>query len=228
VNLQQLRDYIRTQLDMDDEELPSSMLDSYIIEAYQRMMSMENRWPSFEARWDVTQTAGDADIELPSDCDPAGLFSVIDGTSGVRLVQVANEQAEDSFNQVATVTTPVYYTIWGGRLRLWPNPNVERAVRLRGYRLPTSWWLTGAGAEVDADPRLHILLAHYAIALCYAQQEDEILEDLYMKRFMSGFTAARNAICNPRHHRPLIYAGGLPYGDTGATNMVWSNPPVAP
>jgi hypothetical protein len=227
VNLQQIREYIRMQLDMDEEELPNPMLDSYIIEAYQRMMSMENRWPSFEQRWEVGLALGDTEVTLPPDCDPAGLFSVIDASSGMRLVQVSNEQAEDNFAQIATTTTPVYYSIWGGKLRLWPSLDTDRPLHLRGYRLPTTWWDQGAGAEVDADPRLHILLAHYSIALSYAQQEDEVLEDVYMKRFTAGFMAARNAICNPRHHRPLIYAGGLPLGGTGAAPMVWG-PPVAP
>jgi hypothetical protein len=214
------------QLDMDDEELPNAMLDSYISEGYTRMMSMENRWPAFESRWTQTKVAGTPDVTLSPDCDPAGIFSVIDGDSGMRLVQVANEQAEDNFSQIATTTMPVYYTLWGGVLRLWPDPDSDRTVHIRGYRYPGNWMLGGAGAEVDADPRLHVLLAHYAIALSYAQQEDEVLEDVYMKRFQAGFAAARNAICNPRHNRPLLYAGGLPLGGLGSQNVAWASPPV--
>jgi hypothetical protein len=226
INLQDLRNYIRMQLDMDDEELPNAMLDSYIAEGYTRMMSMENRWPSFESRWTAYKTAGTPDVPLSPDCDPAGIFSVIDGDNGMRLVQVANEQAEDNFTQIATTTTPVYYTLWGGVLRLWPDPDAAREIRIRGYRYPSNWMLGGAGAEVDADSRLHILLAHYAIALSYAQQEDEVLEDVYMKRFQAGFMAARNAICNPRHNRPMIYAGGLPLGGLGHQSVTWATPPV--
>ena len=99
----------------------------------------------------------------------------------MRLVQVSNEQAEDNFSQIATTTIPVYYTIWGGVLRLSPDPDTGRTIRLRGYRYPSNWVAGGAGAVIDADPRLHILLAHFAIALCYAQQEDEVLEDVYMR-----------------------------------------------
>jgi hypothetical protein len=227
MNLSDLRNYIRTQLDMDDEELPSPVLDSYIQEGYTRMMSMENRWPAFETRWTVDKVGGTPDITLPADCDPAGLYSVIDGDNGMRLVQVSNEQAEDNFSQIATTTIPVYYTIWGGVLRLSPDPDTDRVIRLRGYRYPSNWMTGGAGAEVDADPRLHILLAHFAIALSYAQQEDEVLEDVYMKRFQAGFMAARNAICNPRHNRPLIYAGGLPLGGVGHQTAVWG-PLVGP
>jgi hypothetical protein len=32
-----------------------------------------------------------------------------------------------------------------------------------------------------------------------------------MQRFQAGYLAAHNAICGPRHHRPLIYSGGTPY-----------------
>jgi len=226
VNLQELRDYIRMQLDMDSEELPNGMLDSYLSEAYLRMISMESRWPFFESRWTVEKLGGYG-IDLPADCDPSGLYSVIDGDNGMRLVQVANEQAEDNFRQISTTTMPVYYTIWGGVLELWPDPATDRELHLRGYRYPRDWMAQGAGAEVDADPRLHIILAHYAIALSYAQQEDEVLEDLYMKRFTAGFAAARDAICNPRHNRPLIYAGGLPLGGIGHQPVIWG-PPVGP
>jgi hypothetical protein len=215
------------QLDMDDEELPNAMLDSYINEAYLRMISMENRWPFFETRWTTDKLAGTTDVDLPTDCDPSGLFSVIDGDNGMRLTQVSNEQAEDNFSQIATTTIPVYYTIWGSVLRLWPDPDTNRELRLRGYRYASDWMGGGAGAEVDADVRLHILLAHYAIALSYAQQEDEVLEDVYMKRFSAGFMAARNAIINPRHNRPLVFNGGLPLGGLGRQQLVWG-PPVAP
>ena len=233
MNLQDLRNYIRMQLDMDDEELPNAMLDSYISEAYIRMMSMENRWPFLESRWVVAKMGGTPDITLPADCDPAGIFSVIDdgdgngAARGMRLTEVSNEQAEDNFSQIALTTMPVYFSIWGGVLRIWPDSDVDRSLRVRGYRYPSNWVLQGAGAEVDADPRLHILLAHYAIALSYAQQEDEVLEDVYMKRFQAGFAAARNAICNPRHNRPMIYAGGLPLGGVGSQSVTWG-PPVHP
>ena len=107
--------------------------------------------------------------------------------------------------------------------------NGAHPVQIRGYRYPTDWIAGGAGAVPDCDARLHMLLAHYAIALAYAQQEDEVLEDVYMKRWQAGFAAARNAIVNPRHHRPLVFNGGLPLTSYYPGNtVVWANPPVAP
>ena len=76
---------------------------------------------------------------------------------------------------------------------------------------------------VQAAPRSATAL----LALSYAQQEDEVLEDVYMKRWQASFEAAHSAICNPRHHRPLVMNGGLPLTSYNTNSMAWG-PPVAP
>ena len=223
MNLQQLRDAIRVQLDMDSEELPNALLDSYLQEGYSRTIAMENRWPFFEATWTVGST-GTTTIDIPTDCNTQQITTLIDGQTGVRLMQIANELAEDNFVQGTTISQPIYYTIWGNQITLWPHYSGEpRSFHLRGYRLEKNWVAEGASAEVDADIRLHQLLIHYAIALAYAQQEDEVLEDVYMKRWQSSYMAAHNAICSPRHHRPVIMNGGLPYVP-GYSPVQWNLP----
>jgi len=229
VNLQQLREYVRVQLDVDEEELPNALLDSYFTEAFLRTISMENRWPFYESRWTVNKVADTATIPLPIDCDAAGIVALIDQTNGYRLMQVGYELAEDNFvGMWSSSSNPMYYSIYGNALTLWPTPPTDfaRQFSLRGYRLPQDWVSQGAGSEPDCDVRLHQLLAHYAIALAYAQQEDEVLEDTYMKRWQASYLAAHNAICNPRHHQPLILNGGLPY--TPSYNPVVWGPPVHP
>jgi hypothetical protein len=229
VNLQELRDYVRAQLDVDDEELSNALLDSYLSEGFLRTISMENRWPFYETRWTLTKVADTPTVPLPPQVDPPGISSLIDKSNGYRLMQVGNELAEDSFvGMWSTTANPMYYSIYGTELSLWPTPQepLDREYSMRGQRLPNNWITQGASAEPDCDMRLHQLLAHYAIALAYAAQEDEVLEDVYMKRWQSSYLAAHAAICNPRHHRPLIFNGGLPY--TPSYNPVVWGPPVAP
>lgn len=230
MNLTQLREYIRTQLDMDEEELPNALLDTYLNEAFLRTISMENRWPFFEKRWGVAQIAGESAIVLPADCDPVGITSLQDMVSGVRLMQISNEIAEDNFVGAASVSTaPLYYSIYAGAITVWPpfqEGAAGRGYNLRGQRFPKDWIALGASAEPDCDVRLHQLLAHYAIALAYAQQEDEVLEDTYMKRWQASYLVAHSAICSPRHHRPLIFNGGIPFSPS-YNPVVWG-PPVAP
>ena len=224
MTLQELRDYIRVQLDMDEEELPNAQLDAYLAEAYMRTISQEARWPFFETRWEVGSIAG-APITLPVDCDPVGIDSLVDAVNGYRLMQISPELGEDRFVAgAATATNPSYYSIEGSTLALWPrSTETDRNYNLRGHRYGADWVAAGPATPVDADPRLHFLLAHYAIALCYAQQEDEVLEGVYMTRWQASFGAARHAICAPRHHRPLIYAGGLPYIPSYSP-IVWNLP----
>lgn len=228
MTLQELREYIRVQLDMDEEELPNALLNTYLNEAYLRTLSMENRWPFYETRWQVAKTTTDEGIALPADCDSQQIVTLQDTINGTRLMQVANELAEDNF-VAQTSTNPLYYSIFGRLLYLWP-PLEEgadaRGYNLRGYRYPNTWPGTDPSEPPDCDVRLHQLLAHYAIALAYAQQEDEVLEDTYMKRWQASYLVAHSAICAPRHHRPLIFNGGVPY--VPSYNPVVWGPPVSP
>lgn len=231
MNLQQLREYVRTQLDIDEEELPNSLADAYLNEAFLRTISQESRWPFYETRWDVAKIDGDPGIVLPAECDPPGIEALIDATSGARLIQIANELAEDRFyGEGAASNNPSHYSILGRVLYLWPTFATGAAARnyhLRGHRYPRDWVADGASGVPDCDIRLHQLLAHYAIALAYAQQEDEVLEDVYMKRWQASYLAAHAAICAPRHHRPLVFNGGL-MSVPSYNPVVWASPPVEP
>jgi hypothetical protein len=230
MNLQQLRDYIRAQLDVDEEELPNALTDIYLAEAFMRTISQENRWPFYETRWDVAKVDSDPTITLPADCDPPGIDALIDANNGYRLMQIANELAEDRFiGMAATANNPSYFSLLGREIYLWPSMPTgsdARNYHLRGHRYSKDWIAEGASGIPDCDARLHQLLAHYAIALAYAQQEDEVLEDVYMKRWQSTYIAAHSAICAPRHHRPLVINGGLPY--VPSYNPVVWGPPVGP
>lgn len=228
VNLQQLRDYIRTQLDMDDEELPNALLDSYLNEAFQRTISMESRWPFLETSWAVAKVPDVATITLPEDCDTTGIDSFLTAAEGNRLVQVGNELAQDRFGG-QNGSVPAYYSIHGTHVHLWPQPDIGATISyyIWGHRFPRDWITEGPDTAPDCDVRLHILLAHYAIALVYAMEEDEVLEDTYMKRFQSGWLAAHSAICRPRKHRPLIFNVGIPGASQASNPVIWG-PPVGP
>ena len=48
MNLEGIRLAVRTQLDLDETDLPDLLLDLYVQEGYDRMIDMEARWPFFE------------------------------------------------------------------------------------------------------------------------------------------------------------------------------------
>lgn len=230
MNLQQLRDYVRAQLDVDDEELPNQILDVYLREAFDRTISQETRWPFYEVGWEVSKVPGSNSVALHDDTDPVGIDIVMNTANRVRLLQIGTELAFDKFSgQQPAGIDPAYYSIHNDHLHLWPLPALDATIDfvLWGHRYPADWMTGGASAEPDCDKRLHQLLTYYAIALAYAQQEDEVLEDTYMRRWQNSYLAAHHAICSPRHHRPLVFNGGLPYMP-GYNPVVWASPPVAP
>jgi hypothetical protein len=81
---------------------------------------------------------------------------------------------------------------------------------LRGHRQPV--WDNAASTIPDLDPRLHIVLAYYALALAYAKEEDEVMEGIYMARGQRDTAQAAKMIMEPNHSRPFVMHGGSPVG----------------
>lgn len=204
-NLQQLREKVRTQTETTVTELPDATIDGYLQEAYNRTLAAETFWPFFEHTWQVNQEVGSASLIEPPDCGE--IVSLIDTVTPCRLEMLNYEQAEDMFmGSLTTVGTARAFSRWNGELVLWPAVTYEeiRIFQLRGFRTPADWISQGAAAEPDCDPRLHLCLANYAIALAYAQQEDLELESNYMDRWARDAELARQAIMGADFHRPLV------------------------
>jgi hypothetical protein len=226
VNLQQLRDAVRRQLDVDEEELPNETVDDFLREAFSRTINFTNNWPFFESDWDVVKPEGALFAPIPANINPTQLISLKDSETGYRLLQVDHGLAEDRFiDAYKQGTVYMYWSVWGGQIYFWPAPvdQSERTFHLRGHRMPTDWIAAGATGVPDCDERLHQLLIHYAIALAYAQQEDEVLEDVYMKRWQSNLNMIAGAILKPRYHRPGVLSGGIDGGFI-PTSVRWNLP----
>lgn len=210
MNLQELRDAVRNQLDLDEDDVPNSTLDLWIRDGYQESINTAQHWPFFQATWDV-EVDGDSDGFVR----PANLSSVsalLDVETGERLWQIGHEAAEDAMLGRGGGGRPMMFSVWGDFVWLWPRPLEPRNYRLRGYRAPVDWVSNGAGAEVDADVRLHSLIAHYACARAYAQLEDDVLEQIYRQQWLASLDNARRAIIRPDVGTPIILNGGLGAG----------------
>jgi hypothetical protein len=233
VDVQSLKNYVRGHLELDDEDLPDTLLNPYLMDAFERTVAFDNRWPRYEKNWSVALVDGETTISLPADCNVPSLLSVISPADGYRLVGITQENAEAMFltgHTTILVGPPVYYSIFGksdaglDQLQLWPSPDVSAGpytLSLRGYRQPV--WSEAASTIPDLDPRLHLCLAYYAMSLAYAQQEDEILEGVYMARWQRDLTQTAKQILAPHRHRPLVMNSGAPLG--GAPSYVVVPPP---
>lgn len=224
----QIRTFVRLQLDVDEEEYPNALLDAYIEEAFIRTVSLEPYWPGYEQTWSVTKAENAVTLTPPGDLNMAFVDSIVSTATGRRLVQIAPEMAEEYLLQGPVLTTGIsWFTTYGNTISLWPQiEGAEEGYVIRGQRIPTTPD-SNDSTTPDCDGRLHRLLCHYVIALMYANQEDEVLEEVYMKRWMASFASVRRSIMASRHSRPLVLNAGLRalYGGWGGgPTTVWDLP----
>lgn len=206
MNLSELREYVRDQTQTVEDELPNATIDRYLQEAFDRTIALNNAWPFFQKTWQITQAEGATTMTLPSDANYSELIGLYN-PNGWRTEFMTHSEAREIYGAL-TVTRVGYsrFSVWDDTIYLWPAVAADSATvwELVGHRRPTDWIASGPSAEPDCDARLHQPFAHYAVALAYAQQEDEQLEATYMKRYSADVLAARDAIMKPASDRPLI------------------------
>lgn len=217
MNLTDLQNYVWAQTDTTSADLPGNTIESYINEAFARTIAAENRWPYYEQQWQLRIPAGSSTATLPVDVNIPAIMSLVAAVSGRKIEQINQEEAEYRFGGEVSdgQAQAAYFSVWNNRIFFWPRRNVpvDTDFILRGYRKPLNTFDVTTG-QVDADPRLHQALAHYAVALAYAQQEDDVLESRYMERWQRDVEMARQAIMDPSGNRPLVMYGNWPRGDT--------------
>lgn len=221
-----MRVFVRTQLDLDETDLPNTLLDVYLQDGYDRVINLETQWPFFEVLWTLPVPVGSAGVPLP--VDAREVVSII-GPSG-RVSRVDARHAENSWWGVGTSTgTPIVWTQVGQLLYFYPPPSAATTYQARGYRRPIDWVTQGASAEADADDRLHIPITYYACSVAYAQQEDEVLEATYMNRFRESVTVAHDAVMRAWSGAPKIVNGYAGFARaTRPPQLVFQLPPTVP
>lgn len=203
----QLVTAIRTQLDLDEEDLPLVVAQTFLRDAFYRTAARERRWPSMESTWEYVITAGEQKATLAS--DTAEIKSVVDLSTVSRLAFADHDLIRDAKGYFSASAT--MFSLWAGDIYIWPSPPDDLTIEITGYRRPSTTWLDDPGLEVDLDERLHLPMMHYAIALAYAQQEDGELEQMYMNRWFSGLEDVHKDIMKAGVYRPIVLNGGLEY-----------------
>lgn len=196
---------IRTQLDLDEEDLPLATAQLFLREAFYRTIAKERRWPFLEADWEYVFLAGEGSTPLAS--DTAEIKSVVNLSSSSRLQFADHDLIKDATGFLASDVK--FFSVWAGRLYAWPVPEDDTTISLSGYRKGSVLWLDNPGLEVDLDDRLHLPMMHYAIGLAYAQQEDPELEQMYTNRWAVGVEEVREDLMKAGSYRPLVLNGGL-------------------
>lgn len=213
MNLSEIRSKVREIVDLDQDDLSDTLLNMYIKDGFERVISLERRWPFYQKKYTLTTVPGqrDYDVALIGDGDLREVISLVDTSAvGNRLEFIAYDDAEavwvGSYDQASR---PLYFSLWEDKINLWPKPDVAYALIARGYRKPNNWY-DFDGVEVDADPRLHQSLVYYGVAQVYQLQEDVELASFYRATFDESVRLAASDIMRPASQRPLALSDGVP------------------
>lgn len=213
MNLTDIRAMVRDISDLDTTDLPTSLLDTYVKEAFQRIVALERRWPFYQDTFTFNTVANQRAYTISAIGDIREIISIVDNSaSGNRFTEIAYDDAEDIYlGNFDAAGRPYFWAVWDGQAHLYPKPDILYALTVRAFRNPSYTWLTSILTEVDIDGWFHILLAYYALARAYQRQEDGEMAAMYQRSFEEGVAMARRDLMKSRSHRPLLLSGGKKY-----------------
>jgi hypothetical protein len=210
---QELITFVRDITDLDEADLPSSLVVSYLKDGFQRIINLERRWPFLETTYTLSTVADQRDYATSSigSGNLREVTSVLDNsTSGNRLSLISIDEAEAVWHgSFDTPTRPLFYAEWGDVIKLYPKPDTVYPLTVRGYRKASYTWTTSLNTEVDCDERLHNAIAYYAVAQAYKRQEDPELSNVYKQSFDEAVMLARKELMRANGHRPMVMSRGF-------------------
>ena len=180
MTLQEIRDFVRSHLDVDIEELPNALLDRFIQDGASRIersaVALGGRWSFREVEYTLTVAANTQDYDLDAHADlitPAAL-AYIDEVRGSNWTLAPRDhrtiRAQYRASTTSTSANPRYWSLWGRHVYLWPKPSAATEVFVLGIRKQTDWIATNGLPDFPSE--FHDIIASWALNRGYAQQDD--------------------------------------------------------
>lgn len=220
MTVQDIRNYVRSFIDVDVTDIADSMLDFWMRGGYNRMIRSERPWPFLmvggtESMYSLTTAVGQQSYPLP----PVSVQGVPANVPVRNLVSVQGPNWELSYSDQAalestfpaafvTSAEPERYSIWANNVTLWPIPNSVYTLNIRAYREPIDWVALGAGGSVDAPDDFHMVLASFVLSQGWAQQTDLEQSSYWLQQFEKGVQELRNNYIRALMPQGLVLNGG--------------------
>ncbi len=194
MNILEMRDYIRSVVDIDSSDISDDVLNRFLGEGYDLIVYSDKRWPFYEVQNTFSTVADQKDYSLAE----VG----VNVTNGLReinalrtdkhVITFVGRDEGDVVYPIETNTTgePWWWSYWAESVRLYPTPSSVLTVSVRGYGDPTAF---GAGSADTVSPSdlptpFHVVIATYGLARAYEQQEDPTMANQYFAIFQQEFT----------------------------------------
>jgi len=233
MTLQQIRDQVRNVVDIDSSDISDQTLDIMIGQGFDTIVYSEKRWPFYDVSTTFSTVAGDKTYTLTQvdaeNVASAGLREIVSLKDDDHVMQfIGNDDADFNYPlDVASSGRPWEWSFWNDTVTFYPTPDGVRTIYVRALRNPTPFGYGSSGSAVpDLPSPFHPILATYATARAYMQQEDPVMAQQYQAQFQieldnlarryADVPAPQPMVANSRTPtRYLAGFGALRYANTG-------------
>jgi hypothetical protein len=199
--------------DLDETDLPDTIIDQFAREGFQRIYSLERRWPYLQESYTFNTVVNQREYTISTIGDIREIISVVDSsTAGNRLTLIDYNQAEDIWlGNTDVPSRPYFYSFWDKKIQFWAKPDAIYPITVRAFRNPVYTWLSNVDETIDIDEWFHALLPYFVLARVYQRQEDAQLSQMYMNSFEEGVALARRDLMKASSAQPVIMSAGRQY-----------------
>lgn len=226
LSLQQMRDYIRTHLDLEVDDLPDPLVDTWLREGSKRIERAEPRWPFFEVvySWSLPVDASNLYPKASINSALDQITSISFATLGFPPLTWVGRDAMLEMKAVrpGAIGRPIFFSEYANQLSFHPAVNQTYSMTVSGLRRASDWVAGGAGAVPDLPDELHNTVALWGMSKAYAQQEDPELAALYERQFSDELNEYRRRLTIAPHPQPLVLNGGAANHPTILARPRWS------
>jgi hypothetical protein len=221
LTLQDIRDHVRTFVDVEEEELPDELVDSWVQEGFDLCIVGERRWHFYEVNQTFNTAAdiGDYTLTIEAGSPLRDVVAVFGPT--YTLNPIPYEAGERVFGWSSSPGEPRFWSVWRERLWLWPIPETVIALDVVGFREPQDWIATGAGAVPDCPSEFHRVIQTWALSRAYLFQEDPELARILEEQFASALQIVRKRSRLADTGTPFIMNQGSPPAILGRLRYDW-------
>jgi hypothetical protein len=214
LSLQQIRDYVRLHLDLEVEDLPDVVIDTFAREGSRRIERAEPRWPFYEVTYPLTLIANASSVvknDIATDLDQISSINHTPAVAFPPLVWVGHETINDQLSmRPGALGRPMYFSEWAGSILFYPAADIEYTFNVNGYKQPADWVADGAGGVPDMPDELHNTVALWCMSKAYYQQEDDVLGATFERQFSDELNEFRRRLVITPYAQPLVIGGGTP------------------
>lgn len=171
-----IRSYVRTALDVEVSELPNTLIDVWMQEAYDKVVALADRGPYWlHVTYTFDSVIGTQAYDLDSEptlISPQPLQYIEDVRGDTwTLTPRSHRQMRAEYRQTSpSQAKSTEFSLWGRSLYLWPIPSAVISYQVTGTRQPIDW--IAVNGSPDCPNEFHGFIADYALARGYAQQDD--------------------------------------------------------